>query len=242
MTSRCTARSLFAVAAGTLLALSFTTGALAQAVIQSVTVKVAPGKMDAYLAEVAKLQGVMDRIGGGAQVVVWQGTAAGPLTGNTLVSVSYPSLTAYAETTSKGNADPEWQKIMGGLGDIRTLVSTVLMQARDGGGMPSPAKAGTILEGVIVQVKPGQLDAYLEKVETLKGIQERVGSTAELRVWQSIVGGPTTNSVAVALVHPSLADYASNTTKTNADAEAQKVLGGLHTIRTLVSRSLFTAQ
>lgn len=242
MNSRRSARSLVVAVAGVLLAFSLSAGAYAEAVIQTVTVKVAPGKLGAYVAKVGELQGVMDRLGGGGKVVVWQAVAAGTATGNTMVAVSYPSLTAYAETTSKSTADPEWQKILASLGDIRTTLNTSLIEARDGGGMPADAAAGSILQGVIVQVKPGQLDAYLAKIKTLQAIQKRLGSSATMRVWQSIVGGQATGSVAVALVHPSLVAYAENTTKTNNDPEAQQVLGSLDSIRTMVSTSLYQAQ
>ena len=55
------------------------------------------------------------------------------------------------------------------------------------------------------------------------------------------MAGPQTGTVAVGLVHPSLAAYAENTDKLNADAEASQLLAGLDEIRTLVSTSLFTA-
>lgn len=242
MVTRRTGRRIATAAVGILFALSIGAGAYAEAVIQSVTVKVMPGQLDAYLAKVRALQGVMDRVGAGGKVTVWQATVAGAGTGNTLVSVAYPSLVAYAEGTTKATADPEWQKILAGLPKIRTTLSTVLAEARDGGGPPAPAKAGTVLLGVLVQVKPGQLDTYLERIKTLQAIQKRLGSSGVIRVYQSIAAGPTTGTVAVGITHPSLAAYAENTGKTSGDPEAQKLLNGLDDIRTLVSTSLFTAQ
>jgi len=227
---------------GLLFGLFIGVGAYAQAVIQSVTVKVKPGQLDAYLGKVKALQGVLDRVGGGGKVTVWQATAAGPATGNTMVSVTYPSLVAYAEATTKSTSDPEWQKILADLPAIRTTLSTTLMAARDGGGPPAPAKAGSVLQGVLVQVNPGQLPTYLERIKALQAAQKRVGSTGVMRVYQATVAGPGTGTVAVGIIHPSLADYAANTAKTNGDAEAQKLLSGLDSIRTLQSTSLFTAQ
>lgn len=226
---------------GLVLGLALSSGAWAQAVMQTVTVKVNPGQMAAYQAKVAALQGVMDRVGGGARLQLWNATAAGQATGTTLVAVGYPSLQSYADTWTKATADKEWQKIMGGLDSIRTVVSSGLMESRDGGGMPEPAKSGSVLQGILVRTKPGQVGSYVQKVEALKKIQKRVGATGSTRVWQATLAGQQSGLVAVGLVHPSLADYASNTEKMQADAEWQKIIGGLDSIRTIASSSLFVA-
>lgn len=241
MTFRRMGRRIATAAIGLLIGLSIGGGAYAQAVIQSVTVKVNPGQLDAYVVKVRALQGVMDRVGGG-QVSVWQATAAGTGTGNTLVSVAYPSLTAYAEATTKATADPEWQKILAGLPEMRTTLSTILATARDGGGPPEAATPGTVLQAVLVNVNPGQLDTYVERINKLKAIQARLGSSGVIRVWQSTVGGPTTGTVAVTITHPSLIAYAENSGKLQGDAEAEALLGSLDAIRTIVSSSLFVAQ
>jgi len=217
------------------------TSAWAQAVMQTVTVKVNPGQMSTYLGKVAALQGVMDRVGGGARLQVWNATAAGQAAGTTLVSVAYPSLQAYAETSTKATKDKEWQKIMGSLDGIRALVSQGLIESRDGGGMPAGVESGAVLQGILVRVKPGKLDAYLQKIEALKAIQKRVGSTGTTRVWQATLAGQTAGMVAVGLIHPSLAAFADNTGKLQADAEWQKIIGGLDGIRTIASSSLFVA-
>ncbi len=234
-------RRWIAVGIGALLGLALSTGAWAQAVLQSVTVRVNPGQMSTYLEKVAALQGVMDRVGGGGQVQVWNATAAGTNTGNTLVSVAYPSLAAYADITTKTAADPEWQKIFAGLDDLRTVISNGLIESRDGGGMPPKVESGAVLQGVLVRVNPGQLDTYVERIGSLRGVLERVGASATIRVWQATLAGQNTGTVAVGLVHPSLAAYAENSGKLQGDAEGQKLLNGLDSIRTIVSSSLFIA-
>jgi hypothetical protein len=226
---------------GTVLALVLSTSAWAQVVMQSVTVRVNPGQMSTYLERVATLQGVMDRVGGGGRVQVWDAMLAGTASDNTLVAVSFPSLTAFAESTTKAQADPEWQKVAAGLDEIRTLVSQGLIVSRDGGAQPEPAATGSVLQGVLVRVNPGKLDAYLQQIEALKKVQQRLGTSGTTRVWQSTLGGEATGTVAVAIVHPSLAAFAENTTKLQADAEWQRIVGGLDSIRTVVSQSLFTA-
>jgi len=234
-------RRLVAAGISTLLGLTLATGAWAQAVLQTVTVRVNSGQMSTYLERVAELQGVMDRVGGGARVQVWNATAAGTNTGDTLVSIGYPSLVAFAETSTKAVADPEWQKILAGLDGIRTLVSQGLIVSRDGGGLPAAAASGSVLQGVLVRVKPGQLDAYVQRIAELKGVLERVGASSNIRVWQATLAGQTTGTVAVGIIHPSLAAYAENTAKLQNDDEAAKLLAGLDAIRTVVSSSLFTS-
>ena len=233
-----TRRGMSTACMGLALALVVSTGASAQAVLQSVTVKVNPGQMSSYLEKVAKLQEALDRVGGG-KVQVWDATLAGTNSGSTLVTVAHASLAAYAESNAKTSADAEWQKIFSGLDDIRTVISSSLIVSRDGGGMPPAADSGAVLHGVLVDVKPGQLDAYLEQIEALEKVQKRLGTSSNIRVWQATLAGSNTGTVAVGIMHPSLAAYAENTSKLNGDAEGQKLLDGLDAIRTIVSSSLY---
>ena len=227
------------VIVGLVLLLGFSTSAFAQSVLQSVAVQVKPGKLDDYMDRIQKLQGVMDRVGGGATVQVWRATLAGPNTRTVLVGVAYPSLAAYAEIQAKTAADPEWQKIFEGLDDLRTLVSSSLLASLDGGGVPAAPAEDAVLQGVIVRVNPGRLDDYLGKIDALQKIQDRLGSSGTMRVWRATLAGNNTGNVAVGIVHPSLAAYAENTAKLNADEEAGKLLEGLDDMRTLISSSLF---
>ena len=241
MTSRPSRRLGFAFL-GAVLGLTVSAAAFAQAVLQSVTVRVEPGKMEAYLERIDQLQGVMDRLGGGARIGVWQATLAGAGSGNTLIGVSHPSLAAFAETTMKTGADAEWQTLFGGLDEFRTVVSNGLLVSRDGGGAPEPPGDGAVLQGVIVRVKPGKLDDYLAQVEALRKVRERVGSSGNMRVFQATVAGEGTGNVAVGITYPSLAAWAVDSGKLRADAEGQKIFAGLDEIRTVLSSSLFASQ
>lgn len=220
----------------------FSVSAAAQAVLQSVTVRVAPGQMDAYLGSVEKLQGVLDRVGGGATVAVWQATLAGPASGTTMVGVSYPSLESYAAVTRKAQADGEWQRIVGGLDGVRTLVSTSLLSSADGGGPVTQPASGSVLQGVIVRPHAGKNAAYLEQIDKLQAVQERVGSSGQLRAWNVAIGGEGAGTIAVGIVYPSLAAYAADQGKLQADPEGAKLFAGLDDLRTVESVSLFTAE
>lgn len=226
---------------GIILGMTLSTAAYAQSVLQSVTVRVAPGEMDNYLETVEKLQGVMDRLGAGARIGIWQATLAGAGSGDTLVGVSYPSLAAFAEGTTKSAADPEWQKLIGSLDKVRTPVSNSLLVSRDGAGPPEPPASGAVLQGVIVRVEPGRLDDYLAQVESLRKTQERLGSSGQMRVWEATLAGEGSGNLAVGIVYPSLAAYAKDSGRLQADAEGQKIFEGLDKIRTVVSSSLFVS-
>lgn len=97
-------------------------------VLRVVAVQVEPGKLDSYLAEVAKLNGVMKRLSLPGSVRVWKATYAGPETGAVVVAIEYPGLPAFADGMAKLAAGAEWSKTIAGLDDIRTIVSDSLYQ------------------------------------------------------------------------------------------------------------------
>ncbi len=101
------------------------------------------------------------------------------------------------------------------------------------------ADANTVLQVTAVQVKPGQMDAYLAKVKQLQGITKRLGTPGTTRVWEATLAGDGTGTVVVGVEYPSLAAYAESTTKVQADAEWKTLMAGLDDLRTVVSRSLY---
>jgi hypothetical protein len=112
------------------LALPSLAAADSNTVLQVTAVQVKPGQMDAYLAKVKQLQAILKRLGTSGTTRVWEATLAGDGTGTVAVGVEYPSLAAYAESTSKVSADAEWQKMMAGMDDLRTVVSRSLYRER----------------------------------------------------------------------------------------------------------------
>jgi 6-phosphogluconate dehydrogenase (decarboxylating) len=95
-------------------------------VLQVVAVQVKSGMVDKYVSRVDKLKAVQERLGTKGTIRVWQASIAGDNTGTVVVGVEYPSLAAFADGMEKLNADSEWQGIIAGLDDIRTIVSTSL--------------------------------------------------------------------------------------------------------------------
>jgi 2-oxo-4-hydroxy-4-carboxy--5-ureidoimidazoline (OHCU) decarboxylase len=208
-------------------------------VTQVVIVEVAPGKLESYRQEVKKLTAVLSRLGSSARPRMWQATAAGPNTGNVMVGLEYPNAAAWAADSAKIQRDAEWQRIVAGLDKLRTLVSSSIWRDIS----PNPGEASMAGAGVLlvtgVQVKPGKLDTYLQRLQTGRAILERLGLKARMRVWHAELAGPETGSVAVGVEYPDLATYVADQAKLNADAEWKKLLSGLDDLRTLSGRSLF---
>lgn len=90
-----------------------------------------------------------------------------------------------------------------------------------------------VIQVIAVSVKPGKLEKYRKKVKKLVGIQERLGTTGTLRMWQATVGGPDTGTVLVAIEYPSSAAWAADSAKVQADPEWRKIISRLDRIRTL---------
>jgi hypothetical protein len=221
------------------LVLGFAASASAQgSVLSGVAVRVNPGQLDDYLSRVKDLQGVMDRLESGATIEAWQVTAGGPATGTTLVALEYPSLVAFAESTTKTQADAEFQKLIGSLAKLRTVQSSSLYRQISGPGRGGDIPTGSVLQSVSVRVKPGRLDDYLTKIDKLRNISERLGTSNTMRVWQATAAGEATGTVVVGLIYKDLAAYAADSTKIQADSEWQKLVAGLDGMRTIVSSGL----
>ncbi len=207
-------------------------------VASAFAVRVKPGKLDTYIARVKELQGVMNRLKIGVSIEAWQVTAGGPTTGTTAVVLEYPSLAAYAEGTTKTQDDAEFQKLIAGLDGLRTIQSSSLYRQVSGPGSAGDIPTGSVLQTVSGREKPGRLDDYVAKVEALRKISDRLGTSNTMRVWQATAAGEATGTVVVGVIYKDLATYASDSTKVQSDAEWQKLVAGLDEIRTIVSTGL----
>ncbi len=115
---------------------------------------------------------------------------------------------------------------------------TVLLMAF-GSASLAAADQDSVLQVVAVQVNPGKLDRYLERIEKLQAISDRLEAGGTLRVWQATLAGDNAGTIIVGIEYSSLAAFAENSAKIEADAEWQKAISGLGRIRTIVSRSLY---
>ena len=103
----------------------------------------------------------------------------------------------------------------------------------------SPVRARTVLQVLGIKVAAKDVDAYLEKVKSLQAVSRRLGLPAP-RVWRSTVAGPDVGTIFVGIEHASLAAFAEDAAKLQADPEWQKGLKDLDKsgIRTVISNSL----
>jgi hypothetical protein len=206
-------------------------------VIQVVTVEVAPGKRDAYLAEVKKLKAVGAVIDAQASVRVWEATAAGEDTGNLLVGIEYANDAAWAADSAKVQSDPEWLKIVAALGPLRTVLSTSVW--RDISPNPVTTPPGGVLVLTGVELLPGKLEEYRTLVGNGRAITEGLGLKSQIRLWRAELAGPNTGAVAVGITYPDLATYVADQAKLTADAGWKKLMADLDGVRTVRSRSLY---
>jgi hypothetical protein len=187
---------------------------------------------------VKKLQEAMTRLQTSSSIEAWQVTAGGPLTGTTFVVLEYPNLAGYADSSAKTQGDADFQKLLGGLDDLRTVQSSSLYRQISGPGNAGDIPTGSVMQSVSVQVKPGRLDDYVAKIEGLRAISTRLGTSNTMRVWQATAAGEATGTVAIGVIYKDLATYAADSAKIQNDPEWQKLVGGLDDMRTIVSTAL----
>jgi hypothetical protein len=228
------------VALGLALALglaAWSSPAAAAPVVQVVTVKVNPGMLDQYLAETKKLQGVLARLESKGTMRVWNTTQGGTDTGTVLVGVEYPDMAAWAADSPRIQADAEWKKIVAGLATVRTVMSSAIW--RDISPSASTSGPGKVLVLTGVEVKPGQLEEYKERVGSARAINERLGLTGRLRMWRAELAGPEAGAVAVGIEYPDVASYVAEQDKLSADSEWQTLLSSLDAVRTPAGRWMY---
>jgi uncharacterized protein YbaA (DUF1428 family) len=229
--------------------LALTTGpALAahhEPVMQATTVKVEPGKLDAYRAEVKKLQGVLARHGSKVAIRMWSIlVGVGGATGGThIVSLQFADQATWAADMDKAQSDPEWQKIMANVAGLRTLVSSGMWRDISPSPATSAAKPGRILLLTGVTVQPGKLADYLAHIARGQPIANRLGTggNSPVAVWHAEIAGPATGGISVGVEYPDLASYVANQAKLTGDAEWQKHVAGFDAVRTVTGRWLLTA-
>ena len=100
----------------------------AGSVLVGTGVRVKPGKLDEYLSRISASRSISERLGMGGRLRVWQSTLAGPGTGAVFIGVEYPDLSAYVSSQAKLDGDAEWQKMLSGLDDLRSIEGRWLYQ------------------------------------------------------------------------------------------------------------------
>lgn len=92
-------------------------------------VEVKPGKLEEYRKRVGSARAISDRLGLESTTRMWHAQLAGPDTGNVAVGIEYADLATYVAENAKLTADPEWQKLLAGLDELRTIRGRWLYEA-----------------------------------------------------------------------------------------------------------------
>ncbi len=105
--------------------------------------------------------------------------------------------------------------------------------------LAAQAQGPTERHVLLIEVQPGQLDAFLQRNVQALAIQKRLG-VPTARIFQATLAGPNTNTIVIVIDHPSLAAFAANTAKLQADPGWQSWIEELNKagISRLVSNSL----
>ncbi len=209
----------------------------ASPVVQVVTVKVNPGKLEQYRLEIKKIRGVLTRLGSKASLRVWNTTMGGTDAGQVLVGLEYPDQAAWAADSGKLQADAEWQKIQAGLAGLRTVVSNSIW--RDISPQPSMSGPGSTLVLTGVGVKPGMLEEYRQRLASSAAISERLQAQGRVRLWKAELAGAGTGAVAIGVEYPDVSTYVAAQEKLSADPEWQKFVAKLDELRSIEGRWLY---
>lgn len=211
--------------------------AAAEPLIQAVTVKVTPGKLEQYRQELKKIRAIQTRLGSKGTMRVWNITSGGADAGQVLVGLEYPDAASWAADSGKMQADAEWQKVQAGLVGIRTVVSNSIW--RDISSVASTASAGATMVITGVEIKPGKLEDYRKAVASATPISERLKAGGRTRLWQADLAGAEAGDVVVGIEYADTASYVAAQEKLAADSEWQKVRASLDDLRTVSGRWLY---
>jgi hypothetical protein len=112
-----------------------------------------------------------------------------------------------------------------------------------GAGVPQPAAAAhhePVIMAITVNVEPGEVEEYRERVGKLNGIMKRLGVAGTVRMWRPQFAGPAAGNVLVGIEYPNSAAWAAAQSVIQADSEYSKIIRGLDNIRTIVNSGLWT--
>jgi len=123
-----------------------------------------------------------------------------------------------------------------------TILATALLALGLATLTPAPATAEgpKVLQIFVIDVDPGDREAYLGRIKALNPIIERLG-LPNIRVWQGSYAGDSTGRLVVALEQADLTAFAANSGKIVNDAEFVKWQADLAKadISELISQSMW---
>jgi len=110
---------------------------------------------------------------------------------------------------------------------MRASTMLALVTVLLGGAQVFAADAAKVLNVIAVKVKPGDQDAYLEKVKKLNALVKKSESGGTLRVWRAAVAGADTGMIYVGIEYADLEAYAKSVSKLQASEDWKKQMKDL---------------
>jgi hypothetical protein len=107
-------------------------------------------------------------------------------------------------------------------------------------GISAPATAADAVVLRAVTVESSDVSAYVKEIDKARAMMKRLESPVVTRVFQARFAGPNAGVLVVAQEWPSMAAFAKDVAKIDADPEYQAWLKGLSKLRKVMSDSLYT--
>ncbi|MGA7993233.1 MAG: hypothetical protein WCC53_17535 [Thermoanaerobaculia bacterium] len=120
----------------------------------------------------------------------------------------------------------------------RTLLAVLALALLSGFSTPAAAADAVVLRAVTIETS--DVGTYVKEIDKARAMMKRLESPSVTRVFQARFAGPNAGVVVVAQEWPSMAAFAKDVAKVDADAEYQAWLKGLSKIRKVLSDSLYT--
>ena len=120
------ARKIALVSLAVALVMGLSGAAFAQKATVLRVIVVKTDNLPAYVEALGKGNDLLKKLGSSAVIRVWQARFAGPEAGSVVVSIEYPSMSAFTADYNKTNSSAEYQEWLKGLNKIRTIVSDSL--------------------------------------------------------------------------------------------------------------------
>jgi len=102
------------------------------------------------------------------------------------------------------------------------------------------AASERVLQVINVRIPPEHVGDYVEQMERLLGVQQRLQADGKMRMWRSAIPESGAVTVIVSIEYEDLNAFATNYARLQADPEWQEIMRGLPAIRELLSSSLYT--
>jgi hypothetical protein len=123
---------------------------------------------------------------------------------------------------------------------LRPLIAPLLLAAALLLAPAAGAASDRVLQVINVRIAPEHVEDYVEQMERLLDVQQRLRADGKMRMWRSAIPESGGVTVIVSIEYEDMNAFATNYARLQADPEWQEIMRGLPAIRELLSSSLYT--